>query len=199
MSEYFEHLKRDKKLGGILTERLLPVKPGKEPAMDLIQSIASQQLSVKAAETIFDRFKALMERNPYDYERIAQMNPDLLRKVGFSFQKANYIKNVALFHLREGIHTKHLKKLSNDEIIQYLTQIKGVGKWTVEMLMIFSLGREDVFSNGDLGIQQAMKKLYRIKDNDKKRFLARMDAISEVWRPYRSYACRHLWRFKDVT
>ena len=87
--------------------------------------------------------------------------------------------------------------MSNDEIIHLLTQIKGVGQWTVEMLLMFSLGREDVFALDDLGIQQAMKKLYKLDPEDKKQFKARLLKISDRWSPFRTYACIHLWKWKD--
>lgn len=196
--EYWKHLKADKKLGGVLTEKMPPIKPGKEPAMDLIRSIASQQLSVKAAETIFNRFLDQLGDDKFNYERIVRIKDDDLRAVGFSYQKASYIKNVARFHCENGIVAKDLKKLNNQEVIDYLTQIKGVGQWTVEMLLIFSLAREDVFSSGDLGIQQAMCKLYKIDSSDKKKMRLKMEKIAESWSPFRSYACRHLWRFKDL-
>lgn len=88
--------------------------------------------------------------------------------------------------------------MSNEEIIDLLVQIKGVGKWTVEMLLMFSLGREDVFAVDDLGIQQAMCKLYKIDATDKKIMKEKMLKISAKWSPYRTYACLHLWRWKDV-
>jgi DNA-3-methyladenine glycosylase II len=84
-----------------------------------------------------------------------------------------------------------------DAIIEMLTQIKGVGKWTVQMLMLFSLGQEDVFAVDDLGIQQAMIRLYKIKTESKKELHHTMLTISSKWAPYRSYACLHLWQWKD--
>ncbi|MFX7824644.1 DNA-3-methyladenine glycosylase 2 family protein, partial [Acinetobacter baumannii] len=86
----------------------------------------------------------------------------------------------------------------NEEIIDLLVEIKGVGKWTVEMLLMFSLGREDVFAVDDLGIQQAMCKLYKIDVTDKKIMKEKMLKISAKWSPYRTYACLHLWRWKDA-
>ena len=87
--------------------------------------------------------------------------------------------------------------MSNEEIIDLLTQIKGIGKWTVEMLLMFTLGREDVFSIDDYGIQTAMKKLYGLDNSDKKAFREKLLQISAKWAPYRTYACMHLWRWKD--
>jgi DNA-3-methyladenine glycosylase II len=90
-----------------------------------------------------------------------------------------------------------LQPMTDAEVIAYLTQIKGVGVWTAEMLLMFSLGREDVFSAGDLGIQQAMIRLYKLSPDDKRKLKERMLSISEKWSPYRTYACLHLWHQKD--
>ncbi len=87
--------------------------------------------------------------------------------------------------------------MSDKEIIELLTQIKGVGSWTVEMLLMFSLGREDVFAVDDLGIQQAMAKLYKIEVADKKAMKQQMISIANKWSPYKTYACLHLWAWKD--
>ena len=88
--------------------------------------------------------------------------------------------------------------MSDEEVIAYLTQIKGVGRWTAEMMLMFALGREDVFAIDDLGIQQAMIKMYKLDRTDKKQFREDMLKISEQWSPYRTYACIHLWRWKDA-
>ena len=109
-----------------------------------------------------------------------------------------YVQNVAAFCFEHKITDKKLHKLSNEEIIELLTQIKGVGKWTVEMLLMFSLGREDVFAVDDLGIQQAMAQLYKLDGTNKKILKENMLKISAKWSPYRTYACLHLWRWKDT-
>ena len=90
-----------------------------------------------------------------------------------------------------------VNKMSNDEFIEYITQIKGVGRWTAEMIMMFTLGREDVFSVDDYGIQQSVIGLYKIKIADKKKLRLRILSISEQWAPYRTYACMYLWRWRD--
>ena len=88
--------------------------------------------------------------------------------------------------------------MSPEEVIELLTQIKGVGRWTVEMLLMFSLGHEDVFAVDDLGIQQAMIKLYKIKYETKKELRTKMLNKAETWTPFRTYACLHLWKWKDT-
>jgi DNA-3-methyladenine glycosylase II len=88
--------------------------------------------------------------------------------------------------------------MEDEELIEFLTQIKGIGRWTVEMILMFTLGREDVFAVDDLGIQQAMTNIYKLDAIDKKIMKQKMIIISEKWRPYRTYACRYLWRWKDT-
>jgi DNA-3-methyladenine glycosylase II len=92
---------------------------------------------------------------------------------------------------------RKLHKMDDEEVIQYLTQIKGVGRWTVEMLLMFALGREDVFAIDDLGIQNAMIALYKLDRTDKKQFRDDMLRISKKWSPFRTYACMYLWKWKD--
>jgi DNA-3-methyladenine glycosylase II len=105
--------------------------------------------------------------------------------------------NVARFCMEHKIEDHTLLSMPDEAVIALLTQIKGVGQWTVEMLLMFTLGREDVFAADDLGIQQAMTKLYNIKATDKKALKEKMLKISAKWKPYRTYACMHLWRWKD--
>ena len=95
------------------------------------------------------------------------------------------------------METSKLGCMNNEEVITYVTQIKGVGRWTAEMLLMFALQREDVFSADDLGIQTAMKRLYKLDIADKKDFRQQIVKISEKWAPYRTYACMHLWAWKD--
>jgi DNA-3-methyladenine glycosylase II len=92
---------------------------------------------------------------------------------------------------------KQLKEMTDEEVTLHLIQIKGVGRWTTEMLLMFALGREDVFAVDDLGIQNAMIKLYRLDNTDKKQFKEDLLRISKKWSPYRTYACLHLWNWKD--
>ncbi|HET9946778.1 MAG TPA: DNA-3-methyladenine glycosylase [Patescibacteria group bacterium] len=155
---------------------------------DLIDSIVSQQLSIKAANTIFTRFKALFPDSFPTPQDILSTPDETIRTAGISFQKISYIKSVADAFLSDLIDTKKIQDMSDNEVIESLTQIKGVGKWTAEMILIFTLGREDVFSIGDLGIRNAITRLYGITDKKD------MEKLSENWHPYRSYACWYLWR-----
>ena len=127
----------------------------------LLSSIVSQQLSIKAADTIFNRLLDLFDdRYPYP-EKMHRISLIRLRNAGLSQQKAGYMKNVARFALKsEGLNYRFLRRQSNEAIISSLTQIKGVGRWTVEMLLMFPLDRKDIIAVDDLGIQSAMKVLY---------------------------------------
>lgn len=156
----------------------------------------SQQLSVKVANVIYGRFVDLFENNPTP-EKILATEHENLRIIGLSNAKAHYVKNVAAFAIERGLDVKYLNKMHNDAVIAYLTEIKGVGRWTAEMLMMFSLGRKDVFAADDLGIQTAMTQIYKFDTTDKKKLREKMLLISEKWKPYRTYACMYLWRFKD--
>lgn len=155
---------------------------------ELVESIISQQLSIRAADTIFGRFKKLFGENFPTPSEVLAMDDEKLRACGLSFAKISYVKSVANAFVSDLIDIEKIKKQSDEEVIEELTQIKGVGRWTAEMILIFTLNRPDVFSIGDLGIRNAITKLYGI--TDKKEMLA----LSETWKPYRSSACWYLWR-----
>lgn len=198
--EYIAHLSADKKLKTLL-ETTAPhkLKKRKNICTYLCASIMSQQLSTKVADVIYNRFLDLYEGKEPLPQQILDTPFELLRGIGLSNAKVNYIKNVAQFEIDNGMDPKTLGKMTNEEVIVYLTQIKGVGRWTVEMLLMFALGREDVFAVDDLGIQQAMIRLYKLDSSDKKQLREKMLKISAKWAPYRTYACVHLWRWKDNT
>ncbi len=194
---YFDHLSLDKKMASILDGEPFVLKKQKRLDFYLCSSIMSQQLSVKVAAVIKQRFLSLYDGNLPHPQQILETPFETLRGIGLSNAKVNYVQNVARFALEKGMDYKILDKLSNEELIAYLTQIKGVGRWTVEMLLMFAMAREDVFAIDDLGIQQAMIKLYRLNDADRKLFREKMLKISKKWAPFRTYACVHLWRWKD--
>ena len=195
---YITHLSKDKKL-----KKLLGIHPPhrlkkrRNICTYLCASIMSQQLSTKVADVIYRRFLALYNDKEPSPQQIIDMPFDTLRSIGLSNAKTNYVKNVARFEIDFGMSAAKLNKMSNEEVIEYLTQIKGVGRWTVEMLLMFALGREDVFAVDDLGIQNAMIKLYGLDNSDKKLLKEKLIKISDKWSPYRTYACLHLWQWKD--
>lgn len=161
---------------------------------DLLNSIVSQQLSTQVAVVIFNRFLKLFPGEYPHPRQLLALEIEELRAVGLSKGKAQYMKNVAEFWLTENLETRNWDEMDDDAIVEYLSQIKGVGRWTVEMILIFTLQRPDVFPVDDLGVQQAMMLAYGLeKDRNLRK---RMVEIAEPWRPYRSTASRALWRWK---
>lgn len=156
---------------------------------ELIESIIGQQLSGKAADTIFKRFLALYKNSKFpNPDELLKTDTERLRGAGMSYSKASYIKNIAQNFKDKTLDVKKLKRMTDEEIIKELTKIKGVGKWTAEMILIFTFKRADVFSLGDAGLRKAIKNLYNIeKDED-------ILKLSENWKPKRSFACWYLWR-----
>jgi DNA-3-methyladenine glycosylase II len=196
--DYITHLSKDKKLAKLLTHHEpFILKFHKNICLRLCASIMSQQLSTKVAKVIFNRFLQLYGGKEPTPQQIVATPFDKLRAIGLSNAKTQYVLNVAQFAIDHKLDDKTLKKMSDEEIIELLTQIKGVGKWTVEMLLMFTLGREDLFAVDDYGIQVAMKKIYKLDDSNKKDFREKMLKISKKWSPYRTYACMHLWSWRD--
>jgi DNA-3-methyladenine glycosylase II len=196
--DYRTHLEKDKKLKKLIAgHEDFRVTRRKDIVYYLVVSIMSQQLSTKAAGTIKQRFLALYNGRIPLPEEIIATPLEQLRGVGLSNAKASYLHNVARFAIEEGFDPKKLRKMDDEEVIRHITQIKGVGRWTAEMLLMFALGREDVFSPDDIGIQNAMIKLYRLDNTDKRAFRTELIRISQSWSPYRTYACLHLWHWKD--
>jgi len=194
-----EHLSKDKKLLPLLqTVEPYLLKKRKNVCLRLCASIMSQQLSTKVAEVIFKRFLALYDGNEPTPQQIIETPFDQLRAIGLSNAKVAYVQNVARHMLEHNADDKMLSKMTNEEVVAFLTPIKGVGRWTVEMLLMFALGREDVFAVDDLGIQQGMTRVYKLDASNKKELREKMLKISARWAPYRTYACFYLWKFKDT-
>ncbi|MFN8249535.1 MAG: DNA-3-methyladenine glycosylase 2 family protein [Ferruginibacter sp.] len=195
---HVEHLSKDKKLAAIiLVQEKYELVKRNNVCLQLCYSIMSQQLSTKVADVFHQRFLALYKGKEPTPKQILKTPFETLRSIGLSNAKANYVLNVCRFFIDEKITDEKLHAMSNEAVIKYLTQIKGVGQWTVEMILMFTLGREDVFALDDLGIQQAICKLYKVKPDDKKAMKEKMLKISSRWKPYRTYACRYLWGWKD--
>lgn len=198
MHPYISHLSKDKRFKKIIEEQgeVIPRKHKNIP-LRLCASIMSQQLSVKVAAVIYRRFLELYGKREPTPTEIFDTPHDTLRAIGLSNSKVNYVKNVAQFAMHNELTEEKLSRLTDEEIINYLVPIKGVGRWTVEMLLIFTLGREDVFAPDDLGIQNFMIKHFRLDASNKKKFKEDMLRISKRWSPYRSFACLHMWGWKD--
>ncbi len=156
---------------------------------ELVESIIGQQLSGKAADTIFKRFLALYKESKFPRpEELLKTDVEKLRSAGMSYSKASYIKNIAEAFKNGDLDIKILRKMSDEEVKKELIKIKGVGNWTAEMILIFTFKREDVFSLGDAGLRRAIKNLYKIEKD------AEILALSEKWKPKRSFACWYLWK-----
>ena len=193
------HLSKDKKFKKILAlQQPFILSKRKNVHLHLCNSIMSQQLSTKVADVFQKRFLNLYGGKTPAAQQIVNTPFETLRGIGLSNAKANYVINVCTFFIEEKITDASLYKMGDEALIKYLTQIKGVGSWTVEMILMFTLGREDVFAVDDLAIQQAMCKLYKIDARDKKAMKEKMLRISKKWSPYRTYACRYLWGWKDA-
>ncbi len=161
----------------------------------LCESIINQQLSEKAGNTIWNRFLALFPEEKVTPERLLALPDSKIRLVGTSWSKISYIKNLATGVQHKTIHLHKLRGMSNEEVITELIKVKGIGPWTAEMFLMFSLGREDVFSYGDLGLRNAMKRLYKFRRDPTRK---QLEKIVNKWTPYRTWAARILWRSLEL-
>lgn len=159
----------------------------------LTRSIVGQQLSGKAADTIYSRFTGLFPKKRPDAKRLLKLKDQQLRDVGMSWGKVSYVKDLASKHLDKEIDLTSLPKLSNEEVLFELTKVKGIGPWTGEMFLMFTLKREDVFSFGDLGLKKGIEKLYKLKNPTAKQ----ITKIITPWSPYKTYGSIALWRSLD--
>lgn len=165
------------------------------PFEALVEAIVSQQLSIKAADTIFARFVALTPGKKFPTPReIFAMPVAKMRKCGLSRMKVSFIKDLAKKTLDGSLDFKHMDVMSDEEVIEHLTSVKGIGRWTAEMFLIFSLRRDDVFSYGDLGLRRAMQKIYKMRKEPTPR---QAEKITAKWKPYRSLGARYLWANTD--
>lgn len=169
------------------------INPVTNHFLKLVRSIIGQQLSVKAASTIYLRFEKLFPKNGITPEKILQLNKEKIRSCGISYSKIEYIKDLSQKVVDKHLDLENINSLDNETIIKNLTIVKGIGPWSAEMFLMFSLARPDVFSTGDLGLKNAIKKLYKLDEISNEDLLT----ISSKWSPYRTYACMILWRSLD--
>lgn len=159
--------------------------------VSLCSSIINQQLSNKAASTIFGRFKALFPKEKITAGKLSKMTTEKLRAVGISSQKANYLRDLAVKVLSKEVELEKFAILPDEAIVKELTSVKGIGRWTAEMFLMFALRREDVFSYGDLILRKSFQKLYGFKNEP---IPQEIEKITSKWSPYKTYASRVLWR-----
>lgn len=195
---HISHLSKDKKLKKLIdSQPAFVLEKRNKVYLRLCSSILSQQLSTTVAKVLYKRFLTLFDGKEPTAKQILQTPAETFRSIGFSNAKASYVHNVCRFFIENKITDGKLHQMEDEEVIALLTQIKGVGKWTVEMILMFTLGREDVFALDDLGLKQGVVKLYNLKETDKKILMKKIEKISLKWSPYRTYASRYLWNWKD--
>jgi DNA-3-methyladenine glycosylase II len=196
MRKAVNHLRKsDPILRGII-ERVGPCRMEFGPAefSSLAESIVYQQLNGKAAATIFERFLALAGE-PLTPEGVLKLTDAQLRSVGLSKQKSSYLKDLSVKTQEGLLDFAALPGLDDDEVIKHLTQVKGIGVWTAQMFLMFTLKRPDILPTGDYGVQAAIRKHYKKRKMPKPNV---MEKIARPWAPYRSVACWYLWRSLDI-
>ncbi len=178
----------------ISIEVVTPRKPS-EYLVSLCREIIGQQLSGKVADVIFSRFEKLFSGKKITPQTVLKCSEEILRSIGMSWAKARFIRDLAQKVVDQSVQLAHLDQLSDDEVVKELTNVKGIGPWTAEMFLMFTLGREDVFSFGDLGLAKAIQKLYNLK---KKPTRKQLEKITKKWSPYRTHAARILWESLEL-
>jgi DNA-3-methyladenine glycosylase II len=165
--------------------------------VDLVEDIVAQQLSGKVAEVIFKRFCNLFPNSIPTPDILKSISTEELRSVGLSNAKANYVRNIAEYALANDLSVEYISSLNDVDIINELTKIKGVGVWTAQMVLIFSLNRPDVFPIEDLAIRQGMQKLYGLTLEGKE-LRTKLESIANNWRPYRTIGTRYVWLYVNL-
>ncbi len=196
MRKAINHLKKSDPMLAAIIERVggFRMEFGPPEFHSLAEAIVYQQLNGKAAVTIFKRFAALTGE-PVTAEGILQLTDAQLRSVGLSKQKSSYLKDLAARASRGELDFTRLPEMTDDDVIKHLTQVKGVGVWTAQMFLMFTLRRPNVLPTGDYGIQMAIKKHYKKRKMPRPEVMAK---IAKPWEPYRSVACWYLWRSLDI-
>ena len=160
----------------------------------LVRSIVGQQLSVKAARSIYNRVLELFDGHTPTPEELLAVDPDALRAAGLSRAKAKYLRSLAEHVISGELELDRLDDLSDEEVMREVTAVKGLGEWTAHMFLIFHLGRPDVLPVGDLGVRRAVERLYGFETLPS---AAELEALGERWRPHRSLASLYLWESLD--
>jgi DNA-3-methyladenine glycosylase II len=196
MSQAVRHLKKSDPVLCAIIGRVGPFRMEfSEPKFhSLAEAIVYQQLNGKAAETIFKRF-AVIAGVPLIPEGILKLTNEQMRGVGLSKQKSAYLRDLAERTHRGELDFSRLPNLPDEEVVEHLTQVKGIGVWTAHMFLMFALRRPNVLPTGDFGIQMAIKKHYKKRKMPKP---AQMEKIAKPWEPHRSVACWYLWRSLDI-
>ncbi len=191
-----EFLKRDKNMLVLIKKFGRPdFDPGQDYFQSLFRSIVFQQLSGESAKTIYKRLVNLIpETSNLCPKEVLKIDKNDMRKAGLSSQKINYVKNLADYFENNSFEKKNVERMTDEEISGELTQIKGIGQWTVDMFLMFTLNRADIIPYGDLGIQKGIMKILNKTNLPSKK---EMENCSKKWIPYRTIACWYLWRITD--
>jgi len=189
-------LKGDKKMRVLIKKFGRPVFNLKQDYFQsLLRSIVFQQLSGKAAQTIYVRFVNLIPKTSnLCPNEVLKLDKEEMRKAGLSFRKIDYVRNLAYYFENNSFQKIDVEKMSNEKISKELIQIKGIGQWTVDMFLMFTLNRADILPYTDLGIQKGIMKILNMKNLPSKK---EMENCSRKWRPHRTIACWYLWRMAD--
>lgn len=193
-------LKHFKKVDPILYEIAIRVEPfefkkSNDYFVSLTREIIGQQLSGRVADVIFERFENLFPKRKITAKHLLTIPDQKLRDVGTSWGKVSFLKDLAQKVLNGEVNLKTIDNLENEEVVELLLKVKGIGPWTAEMFLMFALNRPDVFSAGDLGLKNAIVKLYKLKDKPSNEELIK---ISSKWSPHRTTACRILWGSLEI-
>lgn len=187
------HLKKDKRMAVLIKRHPKPTfERGRDPFQSLCRAIVGQQLSLKAAATIHSRFAKLYKK--ITPQAVAKTSIAKFRSVGVSNQKAGYLHDLAVKFMDGTVDPKHFSTTTDEAIRQHLIAVKGIGRWTADMFLMFTLHRPDVLPTGDLGIQKGMQMLFKLKSLPTHE---QMEKLAEPWRPYRTIACRYVWDSLD--
>jgi DNA-3-methyladenine glycosylase II len=201
MDKRTTHLRKDRILRKLI-DRVPPpkhawdAKPASNHFRALVVAITNQQISGKAADTILKRFIELFPKGKFPTpEQVLKMPTAKMRKAGLSRMKVSFLKDLSKKIINKTVDLQKINRWTDEEVIAHLIEVKGIGRWTAEMFLMFSLGREDVFSYGDLGLRNGMRKLYGLKKHPTP---AQAEKIASKWKPYRTLASRYLWASIDV-
>jgi DNA-3-methyladenine glycosylase II len=196
MRQAINHLKKSDPVLRAIIERIGPFRMeyGPPEFHSLAEAIVYQQLNGKAAVSIFKRFAALAGE-PLTPEGILKLTEEQMRSVGLSKQKSSYLRDMAERAMSGQLDFSRLHEMSDEEVIKHLIQVKGVGVWTAQMFLMFTLKRPNVLPTGDFGVQMAIKKHYNKRKLPKP---VQMEKLAKPWEPYRSIACWYLWKSMDV-
>ncbi len=195
MEDAIKHLKKDKYLRKVIVEFETTVLKKKGDYFSaLVRSIIYQQLSGKAASSILNKFILLFPKKIPKETLVLKLKDEEFKSSGVSGQKMNYLRDLALKFTDGTIDSKKINKQSDEEVIEHLVAVKGIGKWTAQMFLMFTLNRMDVMPTGDLGIQKGFKEIFNLRKlPDEKKMLK----LSKSWRPYRTVASMYLWKVAD--